>query len=102
MSKKLIPQITIELPISKKEISIYEWMTQSELDEYQRLQLEDSTFDSLTGAFAGIKSSNLQKGAEFKIKCSLASITYEDYDVLHPKDRAFISDKISEAEQKNV
>lgn len=99
---KTIPTIKIELPISKKTIEIYEWMTQGEADEFQKIVSEGANFDASTGSVGGISPINLLKANEYKVTTILANISYQEYSELHPTDRAEVLAKFAEAESKNA
>lgn len=96
-----------------KEVSIYEWITQQEEDEYQEILLGDQQIGSDVAQKLDSKNKentgnefkfslsikNVNKAKDYLVKAYLASNAGE-YDIMRPDVRLAISQKIEEIHSK--
>jgi hypothetical protein len=94
--EKNIP--TTKIQIGDKEVEIYQWMTQDELDKSNSILMGNIEVD--TGGASEVKVSvTMDKMAEwkrFKISSLVKNFKWEQISEWKPKERDLLSDKIDE------
>jgi len=104
MDKSGIP--TEKIKIGEREISIYKWFTAEEEGNYNLLLMGDQEFDvsEETLKKGNLKTtlsfSSVAKASKYLIEHICVDLKWEEYNILSPKARKEVVDKINKVREE--